>query len=296
MFDNHGTLMTSEYDPSAALASVLAVLAQTKQRPSPSNSVQSNYHPSTLGRPLPPTNLDPVFTQGEILDTSKWIGTFVTPWYEPRPWQLPRLEKQPYPIPQLKPQPQPRIDVDLRTALRPISPPIKRKRSPSPERRNVPSTNEKEQKTLSFSTYSHAIKHVVLASQEEEFVNALRKMKTCQNDLESDLFEERSRILRKYESKLKMDQLLHSLGSNYTGEKVSPDMSMMLMKLLKEQEQAELKSFDEDVVRQWSELIKEQTKEMRILGIPYFGETQQEGENENRKRMLAFLDDLISGG
>jgi hypothetical protein len=57
-----------------------------------------------------------------------------------------------------------------------------------------------------------------------------------------------------------------------------------------------LKSFNEDVVRQWSGLIKEQTKEMQILGIPYFGETQQEGDNENRERMLAFLDDLISGG
>jgi hypothetical protein len=94
-----------------------------------------------------------------------------------------------------------------------------------------------------------------------------------------------------------MDQLLHSLGSNYTGEKVPPNILMMLMmKSLKEQEQAELKSFDKDVVRQWSELIKEQTKEMQILGIPYFGGTLQEGENENRERMLAFLDDLISGG
>jgi hypothetical protein len=67
------------------------------------------------------------------------------------------------------------------------------------------------------------------------------------------------------------------------------------MKSLREQEQAELKIFDEDVVRQWSELIAQQTMEMQELGVPYFGDIQEE-DNENREKMLAFLEDLISGG
>jgi hypothetical protein len=67
------------------------------------------------------------------------------------------------------------------------------------------------------------------------------------------------------------------------------------MKSLREQEKAELKAFDEDVVKQWGELIAHQTTEMQELGVPYFGNIQEE-DNENRVKMLAFLEDLISGG
>jgi hypothetical protein len=213
----HGTVMSTEYDPSAALASVLAILAQTKQK-APSNLVHPQSAVSVHSRPLTPANLDPVFAEGDILDTSQWIGALVTPWYEPRPWQFPRFEKQLYPIPQLRTQP----GVTLRTALRPVSPPVKQKRPPSPDQLEKSSTAESEKKILLFPTYSHAIKHVVRESQSEDFILALRNMKTRQNNLESDLFEERSRIKRSYESKLKMDQLLQSLGSQYTGEKVPP--------------------------------------------------------------------------
>jgi hypothetical protein len=116
--------MSTEYDPSAALASVLTILAQTK-RTVPANLIQPQPAVSIHSRPLTPANLDPVFAEGDILDTSQWIGALVTPCYEPRPWQFPRFEKQPYPIPQLRKQP----DITLQTALRPISPPPTRKRS-----------------------------------------------------------------------------------------------------------------------------------------------------------------------
>jgi hypothetical protein len=207
--------MSTEYDPSAALASVLAILAQTK-RTAPANLIQPQPALSIHSRPLTPAN--PVFAEGDILDTSQWIGALVTPWYEPRPWQFPRFEKQPYPIPPLRKQP----DITLQTALRPVSPPATQKRSPSGGHLNKSPATEGVKKTLLFPTYSHAIKHVVLESQSEDFTLALRNMKLRQNNLESDLFEERSRIKRSYESKLKMDQLLQSLGSQYTGEKVPP--------------------------------------------------------------------------
>jgi hypothetical protein len=209
--------MSTEYDPSAALASVLAILAQTK-RTVPTNLIQPQPAVSVHSRPLTPANLDPVFAEGDILDTSQWIGALVTPWYEPRPWQFPHFEKQPYPIPQRRKQP----DITLQTALRPVSPPPTRKRPPLVGQLDKSPAAESVKKTLLFPTYSHAIKHVVLESQSEDYILALRNMKLRQNNLESDLFEERSRIKRSYESKSKMDQLLQSLGSQYTGEKVPP--------------------------------------------------------------------------
>jgi len=61
-----------------------------------------------------------------------------------------------------------------------------------------------------------------------------------------------------------------------------------------EEEKGELKRFDESVLQKWGELGREQEDEMRRLGVPYF--EGDDGEGENRVKMLAFLEDLISTG
>ena len=66
------------------------------------------------------------------------------------------------------------------------------------------------------------------------------------------------------------------------------------MKTLLGEEMDELKRFDEEVVLKWGELTKEQEIEIAELGVPYFGE--EDGEGENRRKMFAFLQDLISAG
>lgn len=176
-------------DPSASLASLLAILSQTTQIP----TGQSNQpRPSSINSPL-----EPVFVQGDILETTQWIGSTTTSWYEPRTWQLPRL----LPAPQITSSSSvPRIG----------SPTSKRKRSHSPPKSTPPLNS---QTTISFPTYSHALKHVVLLSQSETFITALRDMRKNQNNLESDLLDERQRITRKYKSKRTMATLLQSLGS-----------------------------------------------------------------------------------
>lgn len=63
------------------------------------------------------------------------------------------------------------------------------------------------------------------------------------------------------------------------------------MKILLEEERKELREFDENVVLKWGELVCEQGKEMERLGVPYFG---IEGGEENRGKMLAFLEDFVS--
>jgi hypothetical protein len=84
-----------------------------------------------------------------------------------------------------------------------LSPGGKRKRSLSPVKTQV-----------TFPTYSHALKHVVALSQSTEFITALKDIKTRQNECEADLFEERERIIRKYESKRKLNGILQALGSD----------------------------------------------------------------------------------
>ena len=51
--------------------------------------------------------------------------------------------------------------------------------------------------------------------------------------------------------------------------------------------------FDKGVMGEWGELVREQNKEMEALGVPYFG---VDGEEENRRKILAFLEDFVSGG
>lgn len=63
------------------------------------------------------------------------------------------------------------------------------------------------------------------------------------------------------------------------------------MKTLLEQETAELMEFDIEVVTKWRELECEQMKELEGMRVPFFG---IEGEEENRVKILTFLEDLIS--
>ena len=53
--------------------------------------------------------------------------------------------------------------------------------------------------------------------------------------------------------------------------------------------------FDRDVIKRWEELIQTQRREMDELGVPYFGNDTDE-DMENRWKMMAFLEDLISDG
>ena len=240
-------------DPSAALASLLAILSQSTkgQQTTPS----SQRHP----RPLLP--IEPIFPEGDILETTQWIGIPTTPWYQPRQWQFPRTTEP--------------------VTVRP--PPAKSK--PTPPKCISP---ELPRGQLS---YSQALKYVIQQSQSDDFLNSIRGMKVRQNNLESDLFEERCRIIRKYESKRKMNELLTSIqGSQNTDEQVRSQI-ILLMKTLLEQERVELMKFDIDVVTKWGELECEQMKEMEGMGVPYFG---IEGEQENRAKLLTFLEDLIS--
>jgi hypothetical protein len=55
----------------------------------------------------------------------------------------------------------------------------------------------------------------------------------------------------------------------------------------------ELKSFDLDVVKKWNDLIGMQAETLGELGIPYFTR-DMESEKENREKILAFLEDLIT--
>jgi hypothetical protein len=248
--------MNTGNDPSAALASLLAILSQSTkgQQTTPS----SQRHPSHLSLPL-----EPIFPEGDILETTQWIGVPTTPWYQPREWQLPRTNK-PVPIrpPPNKPEPPPPS-----TRITPVLP-------PGP------------------LSYSQALKWVIEQSRSDDFIDSLRRMKVRQNNLESDLFEERCRIIRKYESKRKMSELLKSIqGSQCNDEHVQYPPNFRLMKTLLEQERAELMKFDMDLVTKWRELECEQIKEIEGMGVPYFG---IEGEEESRAKILDLLEDLIS--
>lgn len=260
-------LMNTPNDPTAVLANLIAILSQSTQRPAqqaPPVQLPPQHDPSQ-------NNLaaytEPVFVQGEILDTSLWIGTNTVPWYEPKLWDLPR-------------QAQGSSSVVPPAAETPVN---KQTQGPPPE--TVSS------KIASLPTFSHALKYVAHLSQSEGFMDSIRGLKTRQNHFESDLFEERGRIHRKFDSKRKMGEILHSLGSQYTSAEVHT-LGSFANETLLEQERDELKIFDEGVIAKWGELVNEQTREMERLGVPYFSDGSEE---ENRTKILAFLEDLVPG-
>src|SRR5436190_24373597 len=130
--------MNTANDPSAALASLLAILSQSTQNQANLSSLQNLPNPQS-------TPVEPIFPQGDILDTSEWIGMATTPWYEPRTWQLPGINAAPLGTPPGK-------------------------KPPSLSRRDIPPRK-------SFATYSHALKHIIQQSQADDFLNSIRGMK-----------------------------------------------------------------------------------------------------------------------
>ena len=203
--------MNPNQDPQAALASLLAILSrsaqsQTLQNPSSSHSHPQHspqHNPPVVNQPSAIEYLEPVFAEDGILETTQWIGVPTTQWYEPRKWQLPHPSH-----------------VSIRRQI-PLPASVKRKRSASPVQSSKQSTSSfATTEVITFPTYSHALKHIIRLSETKEFMDAIRDVKNRQNDLESDLFEERTRITQKWESKRKVNQVLQSLGSQPTSEEV----------------------------------------------------------------------------
>ena len=71
-----------------------------------------------------------------------------------------------------------------------------------------------------FTSFALALKHVIGRSEDPEFLETMMKGKQRQDEIETDLWEERERIKRSFDSKRKMNQLLQSLGSQYENEEV----------------------------------------------------------------------------
>jgi hypothetical protein len=74
--------------------------------------------------------------------------------------------------------------------------------------------NVKAKPEEDFKSYSHALNYVVQKTSGEGWrvYETITEVKARQQDFETDLFDERSSILRKYQAKRKMDLILRSLG------------------------------------------------------------------------------------
>lgn len=195
--------MNSAQNPSEALASILAILSQTTQKPSDESRVHSQSIPALESR----QELEPVFAEGDILDTSQWIGASTTVWYEPRNWQLLPPDSRTSGVA--------KSDPIVGTSL---SPPAKRHRSDILELENQ---TQADGRPSSFTSYPQALKHVLHLIQYGSFTEAIKRIKDKQHVFESNLYEERCRLTRKWESKRKMDQILQSLNSQSLGNQVN---------------------------------------------------------------------------
>ena len=71
--------------------------------------------------------------------------------------------------------------------------------------------------------------------------------------------------------------------------------------MLFEMEEKELRVFEENVWKRWGEYIIEQRREMHELGVPYMSFSMENieemrmsnGDEENRKKILGFIQDII---
>jgi hypothetical protein len=270
--------MNRNQNPSDALASILAILSQSTQVNAERSGLSS---PSTRDFQYQGTsqNLDPVFAEDDILDTSQWIGSTTKPWHEPRNWQLPRK-----PVDAIQPP-----DTSSLPALPRAT---KRQRSVTPERKTSQSSEPVDTapvKSISINSYAQALKHLIGLTHSEEFVETIKRMKRKQHDHEIDLLEERNRLKQKWESKRKMDKILQSLGSECIGDEVMFSFEV-LKKALDKLEAADLRAYDQEIHRSWQEMTIEQSKQLAELGVPYFS---TEHEVDGKQKILSLLEDMI---
>src|SRR5579862_784861 len=242
----------SSQDPSAALISLLAILSQTNpptlsnpSHPLPPPPQQTYFNPSipsTISHEhVDYTNVEPVFPEGDILDTTPWIGIPTTEWHSPKKWSIsspltpqhpslnsPRQFQQSH-----HPHGSPSSSLNHsssslvsrpETLHRPNSPPPKQKCSPSksPTPSRIPQTTS----AIDPPSYAHALKYIIQRTQDPEFIQRLRNLRSRQDDFETDLWDQRESIKRKFQGKRTMDKVLENLGSGFLGEKVpSPRLS-----------------------------------------------------------------------
>jgi len=178
--------------------------------------------------------VEPVFPEGDILDTTPWIGIPIIEWYPPNKWSVSRpvgpqrpslippgqvQQSHPHHSPSSSPNHSSSSLVSRpETVRRPISPPLKRKRSPSktPPPSRIPQTTPAQGRT----SYAHALKYIIQRTQDPEFIRHLCTLRSRQNDFETDLWDQRESIKRKFQGKRTMDKVLENLASESLGETV----------------------------------------------------------------------------
>jgi hypothetical protein len=170
----------TSYTDQSQALTALLDILAQSTRPRTSNSIQPQTHPIET-----PQRYD-LQDDASINDNSDSIGESRVPWREPRPWNL-------------RPRP-------YNPAIPCVSPP-KRKRSLSPQ-------------PDCFDSYSSALNYLVRKSQSGDFLQRMRKIKRKQDELETELWEERGRIPKKFESQRKLNALLQSIRSQSVSEDV----------------------------------------------------------------------------
>ncbi|EEB09267.1 fungal protein [Schizosaccharomyces japonicus yFS275] len=159
-----------------------------------------------------------------------------------------------------------------------------------------------------INTYPAALRYIfALYCQYPHVLQRVKSLKTAQEKMERDWYMKRHRLLQKFKSQDELNAILkpftgaatsNNSNAQVTGSKersgirVDPSTPSNVSGLTPEQEQ-ELLDFDKNVVNAFDSLHHEQLEELSRLRIPMFLSTSEDSENEERKKVLQLLQDLL---
>ncbi|KAF3929609.1 hypothetical protein ABW19_dt0209637 [Dactylella cylindrospora] len=144
----------------------------------------------------------------------------------------------------------------------------------------------------SITQWPAALKYITsVVTKNEVVMNRLKKMKMHQQEHERLWWKNREEIVKRHSnsanSRLAMASVLKTFGATSTASETTP-----------EQQQSELKTYDEKVYRASQQMYKSMAEDLKVLQIPFFVITEEEFPGDKqafadiRKKVVELLDDL----
>ncbi|KAF8897174.1 hypothetical protein BD779DRAFT_1465429 [Infundibulicybe gibba] len=131
-----------------------------------------------------------------------------------------------------------------------------------------PSYRRKNQDIKTYS-FQQALPHIARLSEDAAFVETLKKLKSEQDQLERQLWEDRRSIQRKYEEKVKVARTKASMIGTGTLSKHEADYQDEPGQTLNDAFKRELQKFDlERVLPSWDGLISQQQVTLAAHNVP----------------------------
>lgn len=152
----------------------------------------------------------------------------------------------------------------------------------TPRNATISSTVDTVGPDLRAMTFQRALPRLADLSGKPEFLDTIREMKSQQDNLERELWQERRGIQRRHEGKVNVRRM----EADRLGDVLKEEADTMTLSF-----QQELHKFDmERVLPAWDALIENQQERLQKLGVPTMFSTRSIADREKQRRVVQVLE------